>query len=66
MKFYVANGTGEMEEPKKVAFITVTRCKDCKYNPYKERYADNKLEFYTYEWCGVFKENDFCSYGEKK
>lgn len=67
MKYYVLNDdTGKMEEPKKVGFINVVRCKDCRYSPYQETYADNKLYVDTYGWCGVFKDDDFCSYGEKK
>lgn len=59
------------EEPT-VDAVPVVRCKDCEYGrPYLvQQYADNKIEFMTYLWCGdmcyATNGNGFCSKAERR
>ena len=42
------------------------RCRECKYYPYREIYADDKMYLEMYEWCPSFYGNGFCSMAERK
>ena len=52
------------EKGTKIFPYRLVMCKECKYYPYKKRYADNKMYDTAYPQCWDMKEDDFCSKGE--
>ena len=54
----------EIEEIPTVDAVPVVRCQDCKYSSYDEIFENRWCN--SRSGCRKVKDNDFCSYGDRK